>query len=63
MPVELSAVAEDPTTVYEHWSVFACVCVRVCVRVCVDSLMGFLNILVTKKDNYSGKICGKIKNY
>ncbi len=31
---------------------YACVCVCVCV--CVDSLMGFLNILV--KNNYSGKI-------
>jgi hypothetical protein len=33
---------------------FPKVCVCVCVCVCVDSLMGFLNILV--KNNYSGKI-------
>ena len=31
------------------------------VCVCVDSLMGFLNILV--KNNYSGEKKGKIKNY
>jgi hypothetical protein len=42
--------------VYEDIYIYICVCMYacVCVCVCVDSLMGFLNILV--KNNYSGKI-------
>ncbi len=38
--------------IYMCMCVYVCVCVCMCM--CVDSLMGFLNILV--KSNYSGKI-------
>jgi hypothetical protein len=41
-------------TLCVEWAVNVSGMLMVCVFVCVDSLMGFLNILV--KNNYSGKI-------